>query len=310
VRLTIVGSGPAAPQPDTPASGILIEAIRTTVLFDCGSGVIARLRTLADPGALGGVVIGHLHADHFIDLAALRYLYPWPGTNVGRPVIWLPPGGAARMASLAALISERPAFFDDAFDIREYATGRLFEVGDLAIRPEPMQHYVPAWAMRIEDPAGGTIVYGGDSGPSDALVRIATGADLLVAEATLGDALDDEPRRGHSTGQESIGLARRAGVPRLVLTHYPSALRPALNEVADAAPDIHVEVGRPGLVVDLGDQPGAAVGGASVGGASEPGNAVPDAGADAGDAGSNDSMRARRAAASGSAPSNPSAVRQ
>lgn len=95
VRLTVIGSGPAAPQADTPASGLLLEAGPTAVLLDCGYGVVGRLRAVVDPLALGGVVIGHLHADHALDLAALRYLHPWPGGAAGRPMVWLPPGAAS-----------------------------------------------------------------------------------------------------------------------------------------------------------------------------------------------------------------------
>jgi ribonuclease BN (tRNA processing enzyme) len=220
-------------------------------------------------------VIGHLHADHFVDLAALRYLLPWPGTASGRPTIWLPPGGAARIGALAAVVSERPTFFEDAFDVHEYATDLPFRIGELTIRPAPMQHYVPAWAMRIEDRVGRSLVYGGDGGPTDELVGYATGADVLVAEATLASAADDEPRRGHSTAAESIGIAVRAGVGRLVLTHYPSALRPTLRQLAQTTPELHVEVARP-----------------------------------RGGAGSSASTRARIAAAPGSGPSNRSATRQ
>ena len=262
VRLTIVGSGPAAPQTDTPASGLLVQSDRTAVLFDCGSGVMGRLRETIDPTMLDAVVIGHLHADHFIDLAALRYLFPWAGIPAGRPSVWLPPGGIARLTALAGLMSERPTFFDEAFDVHEYRSDHTIRVGDLRVLPAPMHHYVPAWAMRVEAVTGAVLVYSGDTGPTDALVQLATGADLLVAEATLTSPLEDEMRRGHLTAEEAIDTAERAGAGRLVLTHYPSSRRRALRGLADGAKKLAVEVGRPGLVLDVrppaarDDQPG------------------------------------------------------
>ncbi len=120
MRLTVIGSGPAAPQPDSPASGHLIRSDGTAVLMDCGYGVVGRLRSTMDPRQLTGVVVGHLHADHFLDLAALRYLHPWDGANDGRPAVWLPPGGRQRLAGLARMMSERPTFFEEAFDLCEY----------------------------------------------------------------------------------------------------------------------------------------------------------------------------------------------
>ncbi|MBF6604123.1 MAG: MBL fold metallo-hydrolase [Chloroflexi bacterium] len=255
MRLTVVGSGPAAPQPDTPASGLLVESGLTAVLFDCGTGVVGRLRALVDPGRLDGVVIGHLHADHFMDLAPLRYLYPWPGTATGRPAIWLPPGGRARLTVFATVMSERATFFEDAFDVHEYEDEVPFQLGSLVVRPTPLQHYVAARAMRIEG-LGASLVYGGDSGPTEHLVTLARGADLLIAEATLASASEDEPCRGHSTGVEAVEMARRAGVRRLLLTHYPSAHRDDLRALADRTTDVAVEIARPGLRLAVAPQAG------------------------------------------------------
>ena len=67
-RVTIVGSGTSAPQPDAPASGILIETASTGILIDCGQGVIRELMPIRDPRSLDAIVVGHLHADHYIDL--------------------------------------------------------------------------------------------------------------------------------------------------------------------------------------------------------------------------------------------------
>ena len=306
MRLTIVGSGPAAPQTDTPASGLLVQTDRASVLFDCGSGVMGRLREILDPTMLDAVVIGHLHADHFIDLAALRYLFPWAGIPAGRPTIWLPSGGIARLSALAGLMSERATFFEDAFDLREYASERPVRVGDLQIRPVPMHHYVPAWAMRVEAASGAVLVYGGDTGPTDDLVHLATGADVLVAEATLGTPHEDEIRRGHLTAEESILMAVEAGVGRLVLTHYPSARRRALRELADAARDVAVDVARPGLALDIGAR--QARGGQAGGAGSGPGDDGSDGGSSADR--SSDAIRSRIPSPVGSGPIRMSALLQ
>jgi ribonuclease BN (tRNA processing enzyme) len=314
VRLTVLGSGPAIPQPDTPASGLLVETVSTKVLLDCGSGVVARLRALVDPRSIDGIVVGHLHADHFIDLTALRYSFPWPGTEVGRPAVWLPPGGRTQLATLAGLISERHGFFEDAFDVREYVDDRPFSIGELSIRPAPMRHYVPAWAMCVTAAGGERLVYGGDTGPTDRLAVAASGADILVAEATLASAVDDEPRRGHSTADEAIAMARCAGVGRVVLTHYPSARRAQLTALAAATPGIAVEVARPGLCLDVaagrgydrapGNDSSSAAGDASAaaGGVAAGGVAAGGVAADA--------ILPRTPSAAGSSPINPSTVRQ
>jgi ribonuclease BN (tRNA processing enzyme) len=234
VRLTVIGSGPAAPQPDSPASGHLVQVDGTAVLLDCGYGVVGRLRSTMDPRMLTGVAIGHLHADHFLDLAALRYLHPWDGARDRRPAVWLPPGGRTRLAGLARMMSERATFFEEAFDLSEYRSDESFAIGALIVRPTPMQHYVPAWALTVSDDTGVRIVYGGDTGPTDLLSQTARSADLLIAEATLGSVAEDEASRGHCTMDEAIGIAHRSGARHVLLTHYPSARRGALLAAASA----------------------------------------------------------------------------
>ena len=84
------------------------------------------------------------------------------------------------------------------------------EIGPLTVRFRRGRHYVPAWAMAIEAPDGARLVYTGDTGPSDAMVDFARGADLLILEAA-SRRRDDDPERGHLTADEAIDLAVRAG---------------------------------------------------------------------------------------------------
>lgn len=235
--------------PPPPASSS--KSGPSAILLDCGYGVVGRLRAIADPLGLAGVVVGHLHADHALDLAALRYLHPWPGRSHDRPAVWLPPGGRAHLTGLATVMSERPSFFTDAFDVNEYIDGQPFAVGGLTVTPSATQHYVPAFAMQVTDREGARLVYCGDSGPTAELSTIAAQADLLIEEATLTSAAEDEFRRGHSTAEESIGVAIRADARRLLLTHYPSAQRPHLLAIAATTRELPVDVARPGLRLDV-----------------------------------------------------------
>lgn len=250
MRLTVIGSGPARPQPDTPASGILVETAGAAILLDCGPGVIRRLSRTHDPRRLSAVVVGHLHADHYLDLAHLRYLFPWAGEDTAPLRVLLPPGGRDHMTRLAGAISERPTFFDEAFTMEEYESGATVRIGDASATLIPGQHYVPAWGTVIRDSIGTRLAYAGDTGPTDAVVEAAHGADLLVCEATLRSADEDERRRGHMTGREVLDHADRAGVGGVVLTHYAAELRPILTAMA-ARSRIEAAVARPGLSVEL-----------------------------------------------------------
>jgi ribonuclease BN (tRNA processing enzyme) len=251
MRVTIVGSGTSAPQPETPASGILVETPSTGILIDCGQGVIRGMMPIRDPRELDAIVVGHLHADHYIDVVSLRYLLPWAGFTGRRLPILLPPGGRQRMDELASAISERPGFFDHTFDVREYDPSAEVTIGDLELAFLPGNHYVPAWGCRLRDAAGHVVVVSGDTGPNETLVESARGADLLVVEATLLAAGEDDPKRGHLTVDEAVAIGTDAKVGRTVLVHHRSQNHEAVLAASEAS-DV-VDVGRPGLVIEIDD---------------------------------------------------------
>src|SRR5262245_38181434 len=264
-RVTVIGAGTSAPQPETPASGILVESASTGILIDCGQGVIRGLMPLRDPRELDAIIVGHLHADHYIDLVSLRYLMPWAGFTGRRAPILLPPGGRQKLDDLASAISERQGFFDHTFEVVEYDPAQRVEIGDLTVDFLPGRHYVPAWGCAIRDRAGSFIVVSGDTGPNDAMVEASRGADLFIVEATLLTAAEDDPTRGHLTHDEALDMGARAGAGRTVLVHYRPQNRDAILAAcanrADAVP------GRPGLTIDVaevresrGDNPGHAEG--------------------------------------------------
>ena len=210
MRLTVIGSGTSQPQAETPASGLLVESDSTALLVDCGQGVVRELLAVRDPRDLDAIVIGHMHADHYIDLVSLRYLLPWEGVAGAHVPVLLPPGGKARLDALATAISERPNFFDDAYSLLEYDPAHRLHVGDLTITFVQGRHYVPAWGCVITDEAGARIAISGDTGPNEAFVTAARGADVVVAEATLTSAEFDDPRRGHLTPEEALDRPGRS----------------------------------------------------------------------------------------------------
>ncbi|MCW4046424.1 MAG: ribonuclease Z [Candidatus Bathyarchaeota archaeon] len=75
---------------------------------------------------------------------------------------------------------------------------------------------------------GRKIVYTGDTRPFEGFASFAVGADLVIHDATLDDALAEKAAAdGHSTPSEAADQALRAKAERLVLTHisarYPDA---------------------------------------------------------------------------------------
>jgi ribonuclease Z len=102
----------------------------------------------------------------------------------------------------------------------------------------------------VRDDQGASLVYAGDTGPNEVLVAAASGADMLICEATLADVTQDEPERGHLMAEEALDHAARARVAAAILTHYQSDRREELEAIV-ARSSVPAVLARPGLVVDV-----------------------------------------------------------
>jgi len=122
------------------------------------------------------------------------------------------------------------------------------------VTPHAVGHYVPAFSMDILGPRGERVVYAGDMGPSEMVVDLARGAEVLILEATLEDGSTDDTRRGHLDTPEAIDHVRRSGVDQGVLVHYWSERREIIRQLC-AASGLPVQPGVPGMVLEV--EPGA-----------------------------------------------------
>jgi ribonuclease BN (tRNA processing enzyme) len=235
LRLTVLGCSTAAPHLATPTAGYLVQWGDTNLLLDAGQGVIRHLQRVLDPLDLTAIVIGHMHADHYLDLVGLRYLYPWGEPAPDPASIHLPPGGRARLDALATAISERAGFFDAAFRAVEYDPAAELRVGDLRLRFVRGRHYVPAWGVVVDAPDGARLAYTGDTGPSSSVEDAVRGADLLLVESSIATAGEDDEERGHLTADEAIALAVAAEARSALLVHYGPDRRPELEWLCAAA---------------------------------------------------------------------------
>ena len=81
---------------------------------------------------------------------------------------------------------------------------------------------------------GRVVTICGDTAPCEAAVELARGADLLVHEATFGEARRVmAAARGHSTAAQAAEIARRAGARRLLLTHFSARYQEGGAETVD-----------------------------------------------------------------------------
>ena len=183
MRLTVLGGAAACPNPDQGCSSYLVESNGVRVLLDCGSDTLSPLRSVTDFRSIETIIISHLHSDHTLDLVPYRYGLKYAPGGPNRQIpLWMPPGGKHFLHSLAEAFGtqeEEAESFFDVFAIREYDPKWSAEIGPFAIRFYRTRHFIPCWAIRLEED-GKSLVYLADTGPDEALIDFARDADLLI----------------------------------------------------------------------------------------------------------------------------------
>lgn len=247
-KLILLGTaGGPRPRKSRSAPSQVIVVNGAAYLVDCGNGVAFQLVRAGVPlTAVRHVFLTHQHSDHNADYGNLLLL-AWASGLQQRVDTWGPPP-LVRMTSL---------FFEmNDYDIKT----RMADEGRVPLAPLIHPHeiteggvvlkdenvtvtsalvehppIVPAFAYRF-DTSDRSIVISGDTRRSEALIRLARGADVLVHEVLYPAAVDrllaPLPNRAelkrsilsHHTPAEEVGrVAEEAGVKTLVLSHFVPA---------------------------------------------------------------------------------------
>jgi len=219
LTVTVLGSANAWAPAGGATAGYLARTTATTMLIDCGHGVLARLRDIVDPQLLDAVFISHLHADHCADLISLAYMlrYHPHDRQDPHPQLWIPAGEREPLRAIARAFGDEDAF-DKAFDIRELHDGGQVRVGDLTLHGAAVPHPRPTLALDVRSDSGGRFTYGADCEPNPQLVELADSTPLLLIEATM-----PEPGDGHLSAATAAAMAAAAGARRVVLIHVCDA---------------------------------------------------------------------------------------
>jgi ribonuclease BN (tRNA processing enzyme) len=254
-RLILLGTG-GGPRPRvaSSASAQVIVSNNVAYVIDCGDGVARQLAFAGVPLAtLRHVFVTHQHSDHNADYGNLIWL-AWAAGLRTRVDTWGPPP----LANMTKLFFEM-----NAYDIKT----RISNEGRVPLEPLVHVHelreagvvmsdehvrvtaalvdhppVVPAFAHRF-DARDRSIVISGDTAPSQNLVKLAAGADVLVHSVMYPPAIDRLIARvpnaaalktsilSHQTSAEDAGrIAQQAGVKTLVLSHFVPPDDPEVTE--------------------------------------------------------------------------------
>ena len=250
-RLILLGTaGGPRPRKRRSGSAQAIVSGDGVCVIDCGYGVARQMVIAGIPlQQLRHILITHHHSDHNIDLGSLLQL-AWISGLVTPVDCWGP-------APIQRMIGDYLRYQDHDIAVRVKDEGRtpiaplirghdlggggpVFDDGFLKVTAAKVPHPPMdlALAYRI-DTADRSFVISGDTRESEALVKLASGADVLVHEVMLPERVRELlralPNRealarsviSHHTTAEEVGrVAAAARVKTLVLSHFVPAEDP------------------------------------------------------------------------------------
>ena len=244
-KLILLGTG-GGPRPRQNSSGAAQVIVSNNVAYviDCGDGVARQLVLAGVPlTTLRHVFVTHQHSDHNADYGNLIWL-AWASGLSARVDTWGPPP----LETMTRLFFKMNAYDIDTrianegrvplaplVHVHELRTGgTVMSDGTVKVTAALVDHapVVPAFAYRFDAPDR-SIVISGDTAPSQNLVKLAAGADVLVHSVMYPPAIDRLVSRvpnaaalkssilAHQTSAEDAGrIAQDAGVKTLVLSHF------------------------------------------------------------------------------------------
>jgi ribonuclease BN (tRNA processing enzyme) len=243
-RLILLGTG-GGPRPRKVSSGSaqVIVSNGAAYVVDCGDGVARQLVSADIPlTSLRSIFITHHHSDHNADYGNL-ILLAWAAGLRTRVDTWGPPP-LRRMTRLFFEMNSydlhtriadegRPPLIPLVHPHELRKGGLVMQDENVRVTAALVHHppVSPAFGFRF-DAQDRSIVISGDTTPTQSLIDLAKGADVLVHDALFTPGIDrmvarvpnaaslGESIRSHHTSAEDAGrVARDAGVKVLVLSH-------------------------------------------------------------------------------------------
>ncbi|MFX0136193.1 MAG: MBL fold metallo-hydrolase [Candidatus Hodarchaeota archaeon] len=223
IEIVLLGTGVLLPNKSRNASGLIISIKdkykQDFLLFDCGNGV---LRQIEKAGIyfknIKNVFFSHFHADHFSDFGPLVMANRM--VNRSEKLFIFGPEGIEDIVK--ALLKKVYPYLEETLDfikIHEIEEG-LVKKSDLwKVFCTKVEH-PNALGYKIEAESK-IIIYSGDTGYSENLLKLSKDADILIHECSNPDK-EGEFKTLHIFPSKLGEFAEEANVKKLVLTHlYP-----------------------------------------------------------------------------------------
>ncbi len=263
--ITLGTRGGPLPTKDRAQSSNLLIVNGTLYLIDAGDGVTRRIVQAGyDFRKVGKIFITHPHSDHDNGLATLlnsewEYQRAEPIDIYGGGVERLVKGAIDYLTPNAEIRwsegKKRP--MADTFHAHDVAPGVIYQDANVKVTAVENTHFhfqpgdpgygkYRSYSYRFDTP-GRVVFFTGDTGPTDAVVELARGADLYVTETTsVEDVVSLYKKSGawqaktpaeqagfirhmheEHVSPDDIGkMATKAGVKAVVMTHLGPSSNP------------------------------------------------------------------------------------
>lgn len=254
IKITFLGTSASVPTVDRGMSAIALKA-KELYLWDCGEGTQRQMmKYRVGFGSIKAIFISHLHLDHFIGVFGLIETLRLSSSFTQPLQIFAPRGFSELLFNRwdfldireikSGLLLEDSEGSISAFRVKHAGEsfGFVYKEHDqikfykekahalglqgTLFREIKEKGYVIIGRKRIDLEEvswvrpGRKIVYTGDCLPSQHIVEVAKGADLLIHDGTFSSEFEKEAEeRNHSTAAQAAEIAKKAGVKKLVLTH-------------------------------------------------------------------------------------------
>src|SRR5579883_1595460 len=246
MRLKFLGTGDAFGSGGRFNTCFLAERGEQSFLIDCGASAMISMRRFgADPNRIGGILLSHLHGDHFGGLPFFILDAQFVSKRTRPLLIAGPEGTSARLEALMEVMFPGSAKWERKFAIEhiELKLEKAATLGALGVLATafPVIHPsgFPSLALRL-DCDGKVISYSGDTEWTDSLVDAARGADLCILECYWYQRKGSFHLDWHTLREKLPLLEAR----RVILTHLSQEM---LKQVSA----IPLEVAADGLEVEI-----------------------------------------------------------
>jgi ribonuclease Z len=231
-KLIFLGTANAIPDENHENTHMAIVGKERLLLIDCVGHPTLRLARCGIDlvHELTDLILTHFHPDHVSGAPSLL-MHTWLRGRKTPLHIYGLKHTLDRVRQIMEFYdwTDWPGMYPVHFhDVEAQEMAPVLDSSEFRVFASPVKHMMPGIGLRVEAlETGRTLAYSSDTEPTQAVVRLAQDADILIHEATGAT-------HGHSSAAQAGEIARAAGAKQLYLVHYVTSL-PNLNTLVEGA---------------------------------------------------------------------------